>query len=159
MLIRDDSYKTQGIANINETLQISNNGDDIPPEITIVSPSNGSVFALPHTFRINFSDDNFDYLWVTLNYSNIKYGYIASPGNNILINMPFSIWRLLPEGQFLVKIYVNDTAGNVNSAEINIIKELPQEPPPVIPGVNLFIIISCFIGILGILATKSKKKF
>lgn len=134
------------------------NNDTIKPVIAINSPSNGSIIQSPPYFSVNFSDVNFERLWVTFNYSNIEYGFITSPGNNVLIDTPSSIWNLLPEGHFLVRIYVNDTAGNVNYAEITIIKEFPPEQPPEIAGVNLFIIVSCIIGILVMLATKIKKK-
>ena len=154
----DNSHKTLGIANSYDVLQLSDNGDDVPPELAINYPSNGSIFALLTGFIINFSDANFDYLWVTINYSNIKYGFIASPGDNVFIDMPFSIWESLPEGHFLVKIYVNDTAGNLNSAEITFIKEFPPEPLPEITGVHLIIIVGCTIGILVILSAKIKKK-
>ncbi|MFW9940749.1 MAG: hypothetical protein ACFFFT_06895 [Candidatus Thorarchaeota archaeon] len=127
------------------------------PEITIISPQNGTIFTGPPSFRINFSANSFDKLWVTLNYSNIEYGFIANPGNNILIDMPFSIWKLLPEGHFLVKIYVNDTAGNFDYDEVTFIKEIPPESLPEIGGVNLFILIVCILGILGLSAIKIKK--
>lgn len=154
----DNSHKTLGIANGYDILQLSNNGDDLPPEIVINLPSNGSIFASPPYFSINFSDINFEYLWVTINYSNINYGFIASPGDNVLIDTPSSIWNLLPEGHFLVRIYVNDTAGNVNYAEITLIKELPPESLPEITGAHLIIIVGCTIGILVILSAKIKKK-
>jgi len=128
-LIGDISHNIPGAANSNDSLPIWDDGDDLLPEIAINLPTNGSIFALPPAFIISFSDVNFDRLWVTINYSNIEYGFIASPGNNVQIDMPFSIWKLLPEGDFLVKIYVNDTAGNVNYAEVIFIKELPPELP------------------------------
>jgi len=127
------------------------------PEITIISPQNGTIFTEPPSFRINFSANNFDKLWVNLNYSNIEYGFIANPGNNVLIDMPFSIWKVLPEGHFLVRIYVNDTVGNFDYDEVTFIKEIPPEPLPEIGGVNLFILIVCILGILGLLAIKIKK--
>ncbi|MFX1346753.1 MAG: hypothetical protein ACFFAI_16775 [Promethearchaeota archaeon] len=134
----------------------TNSGFD-KPEITIISPQNGTIFNGPPSFRINFSANNFDKLWVTLNYSNIEYGFIANPGNNVLIDMPFSIWKLLPEGHFLVRIYVNDTTGNFDYDEVTFIKEIPSEPLPEIGGVNLFILIACILGILGLSAIKIKK--
>ncbi|MBY8987388.1 MAG: right-handed parallel beta-helix repeat-containing protein [Candidatus Lokiarchaeota archaeon] len=159
-LIGDISHNIPGTANSNDSLPIWDDGDDLFPEIAINSPTNGSIFTLPPEFIIDFSDVNFDRLWVTINYSNIEYGFIASPGNNVVIDMPFSIWNLLPEGYFLVKIYVNDTAGNVNYAEITFIKELPPEPPP--PDIVIIIIISAIvisiIAIAGILMRKLPNK-
>jgi len=132
--------------------------DDLLPEIAIIFPTNGSIFAFE--FIINFSDVNFDRLWVTINYSNIKYGFIASPGNNVIIDLPFSIWNLLPEGHYLVKIYVNDTAGNVNYDEVTLIKEIPLEQPPlnVIFIIVISIIVISVIIIAGILMKKLPKK-
>ena len=134
--------------------------DDLLPEIAIIFPTNGSIFALPLEFIINFSDVNFDKLWVTINYSNIEYGFIASPGNNVVIDLPFSIWNLLPEGHFLVKIYVNDTAGNVNYAEVTLIKELSPELPSldVIFIIVISIIVISAIIIAGIVIRKLPKK-
>jgi hypothetical protein len=146
-LIGDICHNIPGSANSNDSLPIWDDGDDLLPEIVINSPTNGSIFALPPEFIINFSDVNFDKLWVTVNYSNIEYGFIASPGNNVLIDMPFSIWDLLPEGHFLVKIYVNDTAGNVNYAEITLIKELPPE----LPSLNVFLIIVISIIVISVI--------
>ena len=159
-LIGDISLNIPGTANSNDSLPIWDDGDDLFPEIAVNSPTNGSIFTLPPEFIIDFSDVNFDRLWVAINYSNIEYGFIASPGNNVLIDMPFSIWNLLPEGNFLVKIYVNDTAGNVNYAEITFIKELPPEPPPLdmITIIVIMIIIISVIVIAGITMRKLSTK-
>ena len=146
-LIGDISHNIPGAANSNDSLPIWDDGDDLFPEIAIISPTNGSILTLPPEFIIDFSDVNFDRLWVAINYSNIEYGFIASPGNNVIIDMPFSIWNLLPEGHYLVKIYVNDTAGNVNYAEITFIKELAPEPPPP----NLFFIIVISIIVISVI--------
>ncbi|MEE9573114.1 MAG: hypothetical protein V3W20_08715, partial [Candidatus Neomarinimicrobiota bacterium] len=134
--------------------------DDLLPEIAIIYPTNGLIWALPLEFIINFSDVNFDKLWVTINYSNIEYGFIASPGNNVVIDLPFSIWNLLPEGHFLVKIYVNDTAGNVNYAEVTLIKELSPELPSLdaIFIIVISIIVISAIIIAGIVIRKLPKK-
>jgi len=159
-LIGDISHNIPGTANSNDSLPIWDDGDDLLPEIAINFPTNGSILGLPPEFIINFSDVNFDSLWVTINYSNIEYGFIASPGNNVVIDMPFSIWNLLPEGHFLVKIYVNDTAGNINYAQVTFIKELPPEQPTL--DVILIIIISSIvisaIIIAGIVMRRLPKK-
>lgn len=159
-LIGDISHNIPGTANSNDSLPIWDDGDDLLPEIAINFPTNGSILGLPPEFIINFSDVNFDSLWVTINYSNIEYGFIASPGNNVVIIMPFSIWNLLPEGHFLVKIYVNDTAGNVNYAQVTFIKELPPEQPTL--DIILIIIISSIvlsaIIIAGIVMRRLPKK-
>ena len=159
-LIGDISHNIPGTANSNDSLPIWDDGDDLLPEIAINLPTNGSIFALPPEFIISFSDVNFDRLWVTINYSNIEYGFIASPGNNVVIDMPFSIWNLLPEGHFLVKIYVNDTAGNVNYAEVIFIKELSPEPAPlnVIFIIVISIIVISVIVIAGILMKRLPAK-
>lgn len=148
-LIGDISHNIPGAANSNDSLPIWDDGDDILPEISIDSPTNGSIFQLPPDFVIDFSDANFDQLWVTFNYSNIEYGYDASPGNNVMIYMPFSIWDLLPEGHILVKIYVNDTAGNVNYAELILIKEVPPESPPF----DIFFVVIISIIVIAMIAT------
>jgi len=159
-LIGDISHNIPGSANSNDSLPIWDDGDDIFPEITINSPTNGSIFTQKPLFVISFHDVNFDSLWVTINYSNIEYGFIVNPGNNKLVDMPSSIWNLLPEGHFLVRIYVNDTAGNTNYAEMIFIKELPLESPP--PNIFLIIIISIIvisvIIIAGIVMRKLPKK-
>ena len=159
-LIGDISHNIPGAANSNDSLPIWDDGDDLLPEIAINFPTNGSILGLPPEFVINFSDVNFDKLWVSINYSNIEYRFIASPGNNVVIDMPFSIWNLLPAGHFLVKIYVNDTAGNINYAEVTFIKELPPEQPTL--DVILIIIISSIvisvIIIAGIVMRRLSKK-
>ncbi|GAH37219.1 unnamed protein product, partial [marine sediment metagenome] len=159
-LIGDISHNIPGAANSNDSLPIWDDGDDLLPEIAINSPTNGSIFASPPEFIISFSDVNFDSLWVTINYSNIEYGFIASPGNNVLIDMPLSIWNLLPEGHFLVKIYVNDTAGNVNYVEIIFVKELPSEPASlnVILIIAISIIVIAGIVIAGIVMRRMQTK-
>ena len=147
-LIGDISHNIPGSANSNDSLPIWDDGDDIFPEITINSPTNGSIFTQQPLFVISFHDVNFDSLWVTINYSNIEYGFIASPGNNVLIDTPSSIWNLLPEGHFLVRINVNDTAGNVNYAELTLIKEIPPESPPL----NIFFIVVISIIVIAVIA-------
>jgi len=109
--------------------------DTIQPTIIIHSPQNGTIVGEePPDFNVTIFDDNFHKFWFTFNISEEKYFWLISPGNNI-VWLPFSEWHTIPPGHLLIRFFVNDTAGNSNSFDIMIIKQL-IERKIIIPGMN-----------------------
>ena len=110
--------------------------DTIRPTINIHSPLNGTIVGEePPDFNISISDVNFHKFWFIFNSSDECYFWVVSQGNNI-VWLPFSEWQTIPQGYLLVMFFVNDTAGNINSVDIMIIKQITDTHENGIPGFN-----------------------
>ena len=126
-----ETYKTFDLKTHESIL----NGDSTPPEINIHSPRNGTIVgSFPPDFNVTVNDANFHKFWFIFNNSAEIYFWVISPGNSI-VWLPYSEWQTIPEGYLRVTFFANDTAGNINSADIMIIKR--NEPQiKEIPGIN-----------------------
>jgi hypothetical protein len=128
--------------------------DAIRPTITIHSPRNGTIVTEePPDFNISISDVNFHKFWFKFNSSDECYFWKVSLGNTI-VWLPFSEWRTIPQGYLLVTFFVNDTAGNINSVDIMIIKQITDTHEKEIPGINspllfLVLIITSTVIVIG----------
>ena len=109
--------------------------DTIRPTIVILSPQNGTIVGeLPPDFNVTIFDINFQKFWFIFNTSDEIYFWRINSGNNI-VWLPVSEWKTIPQGNLLVRFFVNDTAGNSNSFDIRITKQLTEREKG-IPGIN-----------------------
>ncbi len=134
--------------------------DTSDPIIAIVSPTENEVFEVEAPdFIVEIMDPNLDTMWYTVN--NMAFKYIFT--QNSTINQ--TIWDSLTDGNVLLIFYANDTAGNLASEYVIIIKSSPSQGGQTGPDTTLIIIIvSVIAGIaavgvtLGILIKKGKIK-
>jgi parallel beta-helix repeat protein len=121
--------------------------DTQAPIINISSPNDGEVFG-----------NNAPYIWVEYydpNLDTVGYSFegvsITVPGPIIGIIGPINqtIWSALPEGNYIITFFANDTVGNEAFEEVSIIKDLPQ---PVIHGYNIFVFLGFIIIITAAIA-------
>ncbi|MFW9829615.1 MAG: hypothetical protein ACFFEY_18720, partial [Candidatus Thorarchaeota archaeon] len=105
---------TLGVLGFDEITVIK---DTLPPQITVNLPLNNSYYGNAPIINIFANDVNLDSIWYRIN------TFKLSLGNNIDQQLDSSIWATLPEGEFYVYIYANDSVGNVNDPIIIILNK------------------------------------
>jgi hypothetical protein len=100
----NDSYGHNSIP-INVTLI----KDLTPPVITINSPINNTHYSSPPDIDITAFDVNLDTVWYTVMGTKIILTLSVEP-------LDLGIWNSLPEGEFQILIFANDSAGNLNNS-------------------------------------------
>ena len=104
---------------VNDTFPICDDGDDIPPSISIVSPVNDTFYSSSPSITVSIYDNGEidSQLYKMLNTSETD----TFSGTDFQINP--TIWTNQPEGVIIIRVFVNDTAGNSNSSDLQIIKD------------------------------------
>lgn len=104
---------------VNDTFPICDDGDDIPPTISIVSPGNDTFYSSSPSITVSIYDNGeIDSQWYKmLNTSETD----TFSGTDFQIDP--TIWTNQPEGVIIIRVFVNDTAGNSNSSDLQIIKD------------------------------------
>lgn len=82
--------------------------DTIIPQVIINSPENNTYYSSAPTLNIEGSDLNIDKLWYKIGGTTI----FLQGGDQLLEE---TIWSGLPQGQFKIYLYANDSAGNINN--------------------------------------------
>jgi parallel beta-helix repeat protein len=118
--IGDTPYVISGTAGSQDNFPIWTDGDDIAPVITIVLPSANSVFGLEApSYQITIVELNLDTIWYTLDGGGTNYTITGLTGT-----FNHLAWEALSEGNFTIRFYANDTAGNIGSADITVGKDI-----------------------------------
>ncbi len=100
------------------------NKDIEVPQITINSPTSSDFFAYSApAFNLNILEANLDTMWYTINDGLTNITFIGFSGS---INQ--SEWDKKGSGIIIIRFYANDTAGNLGSEGVIVIKdvEVPQ---------------------------------
>jgi parallel beta-helix repeat protein len=125
--IGDTSHSLPGTGSGIDLFPIWDDGDDILPIITIYTPLNNS--------RYNTTAPSYSISIVEINLDTYYYVISGPSGDSIRIiyslsgSIDQSLWDLLPAGTYTLTIYANDTAGNLASASVTVIKEsIPSTP-------------------------------
>jgi len=84
--------------------------DTTIPLITVNSPANSTYYSDPPTMNIVISDSNPDVIWYTVMGTKILFSGVEA--------FDLSLWNSLDQGEFQIKIFANDTAGNLNDSII-----------------------------------------
>ena len=79
------------------------------PEITVNSPTNNTAFASSPFINLTIDEPNLDKVWYIINNS------LIDITDNVTLFIDFSIWNSLPQGEFNIELFANDTMGNINS--------------------------------------------
>jgi len=88
------------------------------PNIKIESPQPYEIYeSLAPTFNVSIKDPNLDSMWYTLNNGMQKVPF----STNETINQ--GLWDVLSDGLIDITFYANDTAGNVNSSSVTVIRD------------------------------------
>lgn len=126
----------------NDTLSNENSAsvsvykDTLLPDIWITYPETGAEFnATAPNFIVEFDEANPVEMWYTINESLTEYAFIV----NGTINQ--AAWDALPEGELILKFYIEDIAGNIAYDEEYITKTIPPtngDDEPTAPGIDSY---------------------
>ncbi|MHA1190660.1 MAG: NosD domain-containing protein, partial [Promethearchaeota archaeon] len=108
----DDPYFVDGPANAQDNYPIWNDGDDISPILTVISPLNNTIWSSPPQINVSAYDINLDTIWYLVGGSE----QIEELQNETAEFLLSTFWNGLPEGKFNISYYANDTSGNINEA-------------------------------------------
>lgn len=112
-------YANDTLSNENSTT-VSVYKDTLLPDIWISYPETGAEFnATAPNFIVEFDEANPVDMWYTINESLTEYSFIV----NGTINQ--AAWDALPEGELILKFYIEDIAGNIAYDEEYIYKTIP----------------------------------
>lgn len=121
VLIRFHINDTLGYSTSDEVIV---NKDIYIPNLIIKSPSQNEIFEFsPPDFNVQIKDTNLDSYWYSLDGGLTNFPFISNESIDI------NAWNNAPEGLVTITFYANDTAGNVNSSSVSVIKDTK---PPVI---------------------------
>ncbi len=128
--------------------------DAISPSITINSPAASGEFTDAPSFEVIITDSNFEAMWYSLN-DGQNYTFSA----NGTINQ--AAWSALSSGTVTITFYANDTAGNVASESIDVMKStVDSGDGGEVPSYPLLIIlplgITTMIGIVFVAKKQTK---
>ncbi len=88
------------------------------PNIKVLLPKPLEIFeSSSPTFNVSIKDPNLDSMWYTLNNGMQKVPFTT----NETINQ--GLWDALSDGLIDITFYANDTAGNVNSSSVTVIRD------------------------------------
>ncbi|MHA2398490.1 MAG: DUF2341 domain-containing protein [Promethearchaeota archaeon] len=96
---------TLGVIGFDEITVIK---DTLVPLITINLPLNNTYYGTAPLINILASDANLEYIWYEVNTIPI------SLGNNVDQQLDTSIWDSLPEGEFNIYLFANDTVSHLS---------------------------------------------
>ncbi|MHA1999743.1 MAG: right-handed parallel beta-helix repeat-containing protein, partial [Promethearchaeota archaeon] len=157
--IGDTPYAVPGMAGYFDNLPLFDDGDDLYPVISFISPGNNSEHVDPVDIHVQFSDAyGIDSMWFEL---------VGISSNQTLnatttfININSTTWDQVDPGEtLLIRVYANDTSGKLVVSNFTLMKETTTTSPP--PFLLLLILIAIAagagIGILAYLKLKKKKK-
>ena len=92
--------------------------DVIAPTININSPTPNELFGTTApSFSVEIYDVNLDSMWYTLDNGLTNTTFTT----NGTINQ--SAWDALPDGNVIIRVYANDTAGNIGFDEVSVVKD------------------------------------
>lgn len=144
--------------NIIDNFPICYNLDTFNPKITILSPEDDEVFSEDSpTLSITIEEYILWGFWYTLDGGEHNFTSVGDV-SEAQININKVFWDNLNDGEYLLKVYAKDIAGNVGYAMVSIIKDIPAEIP-----IELIILISiisalAIIGIAIVLVVTRKRK-
>jgi parallel beta-helix repeat protein len=107
--IGDDPYIID--SDSQDNFPIWNDGDDINPTLTVLSPSNNTLWSTPPLINVSAFDLNLDTIWYLVNDSE-QATILQNESAECLLD---SLWNSLGQGKFNLTFYANDTVGNINN--------------------------------------------
>jgi hypothetical protein len=148
----DTPYSIPGSAGSQDNFPIWEDGDDLPPNIIINSPSVNEIFGNNAPgYNLTIIEPNIHTRWYTLDSGTTNITFTGLTGT-----ISQTIWDSISEGDVTIRFYVNDSAGYISFEEIEVIKRIPEADW--IPGYNLFFLLG-ILSIVVIILSKKLKKF
>ena len=96
--------------------------DDSAPTISIINPVENEIFGVdPPSFTVEIVDPNLDTMWYSI-FNNTDCSLNITFIDNGIIDA--TEWDALYDGTYTLRFYANDTLGNINFEDVNIIKDM-----------------------------------
>ncbi len=144
--IGDEPFNIFGDAGSQDSYPIYNNGPIIPIplmklSLIIISPVEGTVFTAGEnpSFKLAVMCLDYQAVW-----------YSVNNGDNITLNssgnMHQGVWDSLPDGEFTITFYVNDSEGHIASKSVILIKDISSTPDPFLIAL---IALPIIFGVIG----------
>jgi len=128
--------------------------DLFAPLITINQPQNAEQLYYTPVYDISIEEMNLDEVWYTIDEGIHNYTITDLVGT-----IDQGAWSLAPSGPVTIRFYARDLAGNIGTSFVIVIKTSEQQqPPPAIPGYEIYLL-SGTLGISILLLIKRRKPF
>ena len=108
-LFNIEIFANDTFGHVNNSYVLTLYKDITPPNININSPNNNTYYGLAPDILLFATDVSIDAIWYSVE------GTIRTLTNGISEPLDSNIWDNLPQGEFQVFIFANDTAGNLNN--------------------------------------------
>ncbi len=105
-------YAWDSFGHLNDSLILELYKDTLAPEVVIQAPVNNTYWNTPPPLNITINDPNFDSLYYVVGTTHIGLT------NNIEQLLDLTIWNGLPQGEFQIEIYANDSFGHLNNSYV-----------------------------------------
>ena len=149
--IGDTPYLISGGSN-QDNFPIWEDGDDIYPFLAIIIPNDNDDFANnAPDYQITIIEVNIDQIWYVINDV-----IVSLLPTELTGTIDQALWNSLPNGNYILTFYVNDTAGHLSSKSVIIIKNVEETPG--IPGYDLTIFLMG-LSLISLLILLKKRKF
>ncbi|TFG01429.1 MAG: hypothetical protein EU542_06975 [Promethearchaeota archaeon] len=150
----DTPYIVPGVGGGVDNHPIWDDGDDILPIVTILTPANNSEYSsIAPGYSLEIIEANLDTIYYVISGSSGDFVRIITELSGTIDQ---SLWNSLLAGTYIFTVYANDTAGNSASDTITIIKESGVPPPPTISFGSLYSLI-VIISIGSIIVSVQRK--
>jgi parallel beta-helix repeat protein len=145
-------YASDTVGNIGFS-QVIVRKDSIEPVILINNPLDAQKFGSnPPQFNLSIIEETLVTCWYQIEGDENQYEFTGLIG---VINE--DLWNALPKGLVHVTFYAQDEAGNLGSASVNLVKNVPNEIG--IGGYHTFLFVMILGGTVAFLLRKSLLKF
>ncbi|MEJ2249362.1 MAG: hypothetical protein P8Y97_06850 [Candidatus Lokiarchaeota archaeon] len=110
-------YAWDSFGYLNNSVKLTLYKDTVAPEIYTISPVNESNCNGPPSLKVIVMDPNLDIIWYDID------GNLVELENNTIQTLETTIWNNLPEGEFIIEVYANDTFGLINKISLILYKD------------------------------------
>ncbi len=125
--------------------------DTTAPKITIHAPTINQTFgSMAPDFNISIVEENLYLTWYIIQENLTEYNFTVLDGT-----FDQNAWNTTLEGQITITFYAQDSAGNIGTEIVIVIKRIPSQPS--IPGYNIYLLFGIVFFSL-IIALKKKQK-
>ena len=133
--------------------QVTLSKDTILPLIVVNEPLDDYEFSTsPPDYNISITELNLDAMWYTMDNGVTNFTLLTYTGT-----LDSAAWNALADGSITITFYAEDTAGNLASTSITIVKDTTS-PTPFIPFGSFYLIVTIISVVSLFLSIKIKLK-
>ncbi|MHA1498931.1 MAG: right-handed parallel beta-helix repeat-containing protein [Promethearchaeota archaeon] len=121
--IGDSAYSIKGTANSEDRYPIWDDGEDgYPPNVNIITPTLNSVYSTASPdFSVHINELYLHKSWYQLVGGSSNYTF-----NGISGTVNQDLWNEFSEGPIILRVFANDTYGNIGHDEVIIYKDITE---------------------------------